>query len=261
MGRPRAKSDRPADSRAEAAVGEFLDANFYPAVMPRLGCSWRRVDDAARQVAGVDVEVRLAGGLLLAVDEKSQVDYLASPLPTFVLELGFTGRDGRRQQGWFLNDELKTDAYLFVWPRADVAKRELSAARILRCECMTVPRAGLRRELEAAGWGRERLARLERAVCEGPWPHSHSVPFSQAENGAAEGAAPRGPAECAGPDVDGVKVSRSPRLAENPVNLVVKKEFLLRCATGHYDVRPGRVDVLGVPKALAGLSPLAPTSS
>ncbi len=183
----------------------------------------------------------LPSGTVVNIDEKAQVDYLKSPLPTYVLELGFTSAAGKRETGWFINDGLLTDLYLFVWPYADADKRTLSVEDVTRCECMTVPKAALRRALGEEGWTAANLEKLDAALCaEKPFKGSHPLKDVRCVK-AWEGVE----------DVPGVKACRSNHLAEDPVNLVVRKDFLARFATGHYMVYPSVVEVMERPKNFA----------
>lgn len=105
------------DAEKEAAIGTFLDAYLYD----RIAADFDRQTDAAVQQAGIDVEVTLAeGDGPVAVDEKAQTDYVNSPAPTFVLEIfGETfERDGglETSTGWFVDEGVETEYYLFVWP-------------------------------------------------------------------------------------------------------------------------------------------------
>lgn len=238
------KSARPQDMVAESVVAQYLDRYFYPVVMPAASCDWVRVCDRESQLQGVDVRVALSGGRVLNVDEKAQVDYLKDPLPTFVLELGFIAANGEHRPGWFVNDELLTDLYLFVWPRADVDKRNLGVDDIASCECMTVPKARLRAMMERRGWSAENLMKLGRLIRDQRDCPAGSRPLMQWD----------GVRDLDGvQDVPGVKAHRSNRLSEDPVNLVVAKKTLAQCATGHYCVRPSSVEVLKAPDTLDGV--------
>lgn len=237
------ESMRSQDMAAEAIVAQYLDRYFYPVAMPRVSCGWQRVRDRGEQFAGIDVKVALPTGDVVNIDEKAQVDYLRNPLPTFVLELGFLGSDGSRRQGWFVNDELRTDVYLFVWPHADSEKSDLTVDDIEECECMTVPKVKLRDALARHGWTAKELKTLEEAVRNDESDVDESKPLTEwnfiRDFGEVE-------------NVPGVKVRRSSQLREKPVNLVVKKGFLSHYATGHYAVYPGAVKVLERPEALSG---------
>lgn len=73
------KSSRSNDMAAEQVIAEYLDKYFYPTILPRVGCTWRRIHDKKSQMAGVDVQVTLPEGKEVAIDEKAQVDYLQKP--------------------------------------------------------------------------------------------------------------------------------------------------------------------------------------
>ncbi len=78
---------------------------------------YKRITDVELQKEGVDVTYTMDGRHYI-IDEKAQMDYVykSEPLPTFSLEL-LNGTSGAI--GWFINSELKTEYYMFIWPHAD----------------------------------------------------------------------------------------------------------------------------------------------
>lgn len=74
------------------------------------------IEDGDRQQQGIDVTF-VQNGNTYIIDEKAQTDYLYRSLPTFSLEL-LNSSSGRR--GWFINDEMLTQYYMFIWPHANV---------------------------------------------------------------------------------------------------------------------------------------------
>lgn len=79
---------------------------------------YHRVTDVKLQKEGIDV-IYTQNGKKYIIDEKAQMDYIfnLNPLPTFALEL-LNGLSGAT--GWFINDKLKTEYYMFIWPHANV---------------------------------------------------------------------------------------------------------------------------------------------
>lgn len=96
------------DLSKEAQVTEYLKRHLFD----RLFESWSVVDDTERQKQGIDVR-GVYDSEECCVDIKAQMDYVNDPLSTFVLEL-FSETNYAENIGWFLNDELETDYYLFV---------------------------------------------------------------------------------------------------------------------------------------------------
>lgn len=107
------------DRRNEAKMNQFMRLHYYSRLKnadgTKVQCEF--ISDKARQTQGIDV-IYSRNDRKYVVDEKAQIDYIyEGPLNTFVLEL-LNGSSGR--VGWFINDELKTEYYMFIWPHADI---------------------------------------------------------------------------------------------------------------------------------------------
>lgn len=118
------------DLRKEKDVmAEYMGLNYYAKLRNHDGSkvNYKRIDDISEQKQGIDVTYTYQGFTFL-VDEKAQMDYIykEKPLPTFSLEL-LNGSSGAI--GWFINDELKTEYYMFIWPHAK--SRPLSVEGIM----------------------------------------------------------------------------------------------------------------------------------
>ena len=85
-----------------------------------------RTDEKKEQEEGIDVTFTIDGKKFI-IDEKAQMDYIyePNPLPTFALEL-LNSNSGRI--GWFINHDLKTEFYMFIWPHAQ--KKPLDVDKI-----------------------------------------------------------------------------------------------------------------------------------
>ena len=110
-------------------MAEFMRFNYYEKLFNKDGTrvsDYRRITDIEEQKNGVDV-VYTQDGVRYIIDEKAQMDYIYNkePLPTFALEL-LNGSSGAG--GWFVNEVLKTQYYMFLWPHAE--RRPLTAKNI-----------------------------------------------------------------------------------------------------------------------------------
>lgn len=103
------------DIVSERAIEEFLMRFFYR----KLFHTYKNVPETDRQLAGIDI---VADGLKIDNKAMSDPKYVNNPKNTFILELWVHSE--RRQcdyLGWFLNPDLETTHYLFVWiPDASV---------------------------------------------------------------------------------------------------------------------------------------------
>ena len=107
------------DLERENVMAEFMGFNYYAKLYNDDGSriEYKRITEPEEQKAGVDVEY-IRNGLKYIIDEKAQMDYIynTEPLPTFALEL-LNSSSGAL--GWFINTQLKTQYYMFIWPHAE----------------------------------------------------------------------------------------------------------------------------------------------
>lgn len=106
-----------ADKTREESLSEFMTENVYPQVTS----DFTRIENPDKQRNGHDMQCLFDWEWEpKIVDEKAQNSdrYICSPAPTFVLELfgeSWENRASYGNIGWFLNDDIETDYYVFVW--------------------------------------------------------------------------------------------------------------------------------------------------
>jgi hypothetical protein len=202
-------------------VNKFLDKYFY--TEDNGFYDFNRIDDRARQVAGVDVEFSFREEPYVA-DEKAASDYInkAYPLSTFSLELAFVNKANRIMDGWFIREDLDTDSYVFVWiDSAEMHNYEETNIRVINNEdsikladVALVRKSDIKGYLESLGWTSERLReKCERIIkCGGDGENMGNVWHN------------------------GCKFSYSKNLVEKPVNVLVPRKKLIEMAviSRHY---------------------------
>ncbi len=105
------KSHFKTDLSKEKQLTPLLD-HYYKNRLKHYG--FERVTDLKRQKAGVDLILTdHRNNTKYYVDEKAQLDYVNECLPTFAFEL-FYRKNGKIQEGWFLDDSKKTHFYALV---------------------------------------------------------------------------------------------------------------------------------------------------
>ena len=129
-------TNRNADHCSERAVDEYLNRFVYK----KLYDKFQPISDAKQQLAGIDVIVNND----MYIDNKAMTDpqYLNNPANSFILEIA-SFNHGAYQLGWFLNDNLKTTHYMFVWlPEVNVpsGSRLVDSRQIQKIEIMLVDR-------------------------------------------------------------------------------------------------------------------------
>ncbi len=194
------------DKHGEEALASFLDTYLYSQMTEDdIVVDFRRMEDKQTQLSGIDL-VLTTGKRDVSVDEKSALQYINKDIPTFAMEIYYRGNTG-----WFMNDGLQTDAYLFVWPRAAVTDLSAIAPEdFTRCDCMLVYKQVLRKYVRSF-LPDEDLMRAARALDreELDWKPDKWNRYPVPDN----------------PDLY-LTISR--QLHERPVNLVIKKRILKR---------------------------------
>lgn len=219
MERRAASPRREANERNTAIINDYLDKCVYTVENGFTEVS--RVFDRQRQVKGIDITFAYNGEYFLA-DEKAASDYINRdhPLRTFSLELAFVNRDNMIMDGWFLNDEIRTDSYVFVWiDTADMHPISADKPDIMVLDGVNAIKSGdialvykedVERYLESLGWTKDKL----RAKCDQIIDNDGNVNLGNVWK-------------------DGCKFSYSTQLVEQPVNVLVPRDKMIEIAKFH----------------------------
>ena len=129
-------TNRNADHCSERAVDEYLNRFVYKKLFKK----FQPISDTKQQLAGIDIIVNNE----MYIDNKAMTDpqYLNNPANSFILEIA-SFNHGAYQLGWFLNDNLQTTHYMFVWlPDVNVptGSRLVNSRQIQKIEIMLVNR-------------------------------------------------------------------------------------------------------------------------
>lgn len=99
------------DLRKEQYLTGYLDS-LYSIILRQRGYTFERKHDMDSQHRGIDVEFS-HNGKKIKVDEKAQLDYVGSDLPTFAFELSYL-KNGQFRQGWLFDPSKETERYMLV---------------------------------------------------------------------------------------------------------------------------------------------------
>ena len=201
------QSTRRFDSKQEYIINSFLNQFYFKKVNP----STKIVKDTELQIAGVDFRQKNKFGQIINIDVKAQSSarYINNPQPTYILELSSLNKYDEPFIGWFLNEELITDYYCFVWiPEADTDHdgRLKNMYDIKKAEVMTVSKAKL---------------------------HEYIMPLLRAVDLDRTIRLMRDTELTRKPLTSELHFSHTPNLREKPVNLVAKKSLLKKFAVEH----------------------------
>lgn len=113
------KSYRDIDTPNEHMLGEYLDEKFYSS---DLFDGFQRFTSQADQILGKDIIVTSKKLNLnnAIIDEKNSAHYVNKDIPTFAFELSAITKGGKERKGWLIDQNLKTEYYLLIWPFADL---------------------------------------------------------------------------------------------------------------------------------------------
>lgn len=133
------KSTRNLDKISEQAIDNFLSEFFYSKNFE----SFSFIKDKEKQISGIDV---VADELLIDNKAMSSPRYINNPADTFILELLVQSEYRGEYLGWFINPDILTTHYLFVWVHeADVNQGAYikTSEQIQKIEVMLVDRKKL----------------------------------------------------------------------------------------------------------------------
>ena len=230
---------RDSDSHAERALSDFLDRNFYARMKRYKKWNYQRIVDRRQQLNGIDVHVDIQGGGSLNIDEKASLHYINKDIPTFAFEVSsIQHKGGSTIPGWFVNDQLATNVYCLLWVYASVSQSNrggdwgtdlarLMVSDFTEVECLMVTKKGVVSFLDARGLTRERLCRRgdeirNRNII------GRSSAFLNADGTYRSTVSSRDP----------FYFYYSTKLAEKPVNIVIRKQCLYDIAKHVYRIKP-----------------------
>lgn len=197
---------RKSDSDAEGEVGKFLDNNFFP----KISKNFKRRTSYEEQMQGIDVSFDLDGETNLLVDEKAMVQYVNKGLPTFAFEVSFKSSSGREVGGW-LFDKLKlTQYYIIIWIWA-TQEKGFKESDITKIELILVKRNAIIHMLEKYNLNENKISEI----------------VSKIRLEKITGA-------CFKDSARPLYFFHSDKLIESPINIVIRKEELLKIASGHH---------------------------
>lgn len=99
------------DLNKEARLSRCLDI-LYPKYFESSSYTIERIRDLSQQHQGIDLVLKNANNVFY-VDEKAQLDYVNSHLPTFAFELSYL-KDNKWHKGWLFDELKSTDIYFLV---------------------------------------------------------------------------------------------------------------------------------------------------
>lgn len=212
------KSLRRQDMRAESELGKFMDEAFYSKLHDNQGnpVKFIRYEELDKQKQGIDVCLEVRGKSYL-IDEKASLYYSNAMIPTFAFEVEFIQpRYGKHVIGWLLNEQLKTEYYMLIWPNVKcdgenewkrISINELKKNDFTIVEAMLIRKQDILTYLKNNFWDKKRIISLAEKL-------------RDAKN--TDGLLPN--------KKDDFYFTYTKGLAEKPINIVIRKKVLRKLA-------------------------------
>lgn len=223
---------REKDLIGESAIAAFMDNKFYARLHNKNDghpVQFERINDRQKQLLGIDVYLKSCDKDLY-IDEKSTLHYINQGIRTFAFEIdSLQGRDKHLTPGWLYNRELKTNYYNLIYPTARAVLKddvwvnknfwEITEEDICTVESIIINRQKLIQELEKLGLFEDVLLGyandLRKQFSGTHEKHIMNLSFDE---------------------VPGIKLVYSGQLIEEPVNLVLSKDYLKSIASGVFGI-------------------------
>ncbi len=220
------------DLAGESAIAAFMDNRFYVRLHNKSDgqpVDFERIKDKRRQCLGIDVYLKSCDKDFY-IDEKSTLHYINQGIKTFAFEINsLQGQDKHLSPGWLYNRNLKTTYYNLLYPTARAVMKdgewvdknfwEITEDDIYTIESIIIQRRKLISELANLGLSEEALFEhanyLRREFSGTGKQHAITLSFSEVPN---------------------MKIVYSGQLIEEPINLILSKDYLKSIASGVFGI-------------------------
>ena len=203
---------RKRDNERVALLEKFMDE-----VYAKEGYEIQRVTETSLQKKGVDF-IHMEGSEKHRVDEKYAINYYNKDLFTFSFEV--YSKNNANCDGWFVSENMITDDYAILWFRANEDFSEIT-----KYDLCVVPKKAIWDLVYDAGFDDELVHDFLRY-----WDYIHILRPDDNYYERGEGKGLRRYY-----DLDyGIKLCQSVGFSEQPINLIIPKEELVRIATHRF---------------------------
>jgi hypothetical protein len=191
------------DLEDEQILGFYMDS-LYPSIFESTSYEAVRKIDLESQYKGIDLKL-FNSKKSYAVDEKAQLNYLNKRLPTFAFEISYL-KDNNWHLGWLFDESKETDIYFLITGIFTVNKSLTSG--ISKVTLTGVYRSRLLNFLASKGLTKSTVLDL-----------AHGIRSSGIDGSSALSEL--------NPSTEGKLFFSKKNKAEQPINLVLKLDFLI----------------------------------
>lgn len=213
------KSNRKNDSIAEMKISEFMQKNFYSQTDKYFNHSavFKKISTKEHQLDGID-ELLIMDNSILYIDEKTDLLFRENPT-TFCFELdSLQGKEKILRSGWLLNDNYTTH-YFLLYPHKKPEVEEWGITDITSIEGVLLSKEKLLAYLKEEGLTIENMKKRAEIIRK-KYKHSNQTEYSKSEKH------------------PNIWFAYSGKIAEKPINLVIKKEILMNLADNCFTIYP-----------------------
>lgn len=214
------KSNRIQDHHAESELAKYLDNHIYPIFLNFLQSKGfsiikgERVYTKKEQLKGIDYKISFVyeGKVgTFKIDEKAQLYYMKNPLPTFAFEIDSLQK-GFITPGWLFNGILETNVYMLIYPKSkELNLCNISQKDFFDVECIFILKSKLISELNKIGYTSYYCLNTANLIRNNRLPYNKDTGTSYKYYSNLN---------------DKISLSYTYNLLEQPINLVIKKDFL-----------------------------------
>jgi hypothetical protein len=144
------------DLEKEKILSIYLDKIYN-----KLSLDFERVTDLTLQHKGVDL-IYHAINKDYFIDEKAQLNYINSSLPTFTFELSYL-KNKTEKKGWFIDEKMMTTHYFLITGIYAVDKKDLNKG-FNKCSITSVNKFKLKKYLASVGLTDEKLLKYKEEI-------------------------------------------------------------------------------------------------
>lgn len=202
------------DNAQEFIITKYIYENYFLRHYDKkMGWTSQLVVDKETQLSGADIISYQTPFLYRTIDLKAQATYINSPTNTFAFEIMYGGD----KEGWLINNNLKTTCYGLVWIWDAVKAQNIQANDILLTEFMMLNKRMLLKLLNDNGITPFYMKKVAKFMVD------HGIDrIKYGDKINAEINIPKS-------DIcQSICFTKSSQLYENPVNIVIRKDILLK---------------------------------
>jgi len=187
------------DLHKEQLLGKYLDT-----VYAKINLDFNRVTDIDSQHKGVDLTYNNHDNIF--IDEKAQLNYIGTSLPTFTFELSYL-KHNKQKLGWLLDKTKITTHYFLITGICAHDKNNLSKG-FTSCIVTSVDRTKLLNHLSTVGLTEHKLLDYDKYIRKETNKNNKQI-IKELDS-----------------KKEGV-IYFSPQLAEKPINLQLRLNYLI----------------------------------